>query len=330
VAGLVALVIVNQNLKPEASRTVPTAVATLPSVLPSSIEVASWNLGYAGLGAESDFVADGGTSFLPPSRDVVERNLEGIIRTLGTITSDVKLLQEVPGSGLLTYWVPVRERVQSALAADQVNYRQDVATWGIPWPLALDHGTLLASRANAASVEVVPLPGEPKPMMSFVRRRYALQVARFPIEDGGNWVIANLHLSAFDDGGKVRAEQLAAVMAFATTEYEAGNHVILGGDWNMVLADPKLPSNTDKKFLFWIVDFPAAVLPPGWSIATDTKLPTVRTLYKPYVAGENFVTSIDGFIVSPNVAVESVHAIDTLFANSDHMPVIARFRAAGQ
>ena len=28
---------------------------------------------------------------------------------------------------------------------------------------------------------------------------------------------------------------------------------------------------------------------------------SVRTNLKPYVAGENYVTTIDGFIVSPNV-----------------------------
>lgn len=329
VGYLAAVVIVNQNLKPEASAVTPPAIAGLPSALPAAIEITSWNLGYAGLGTDSDFIADGGDSLLPPSRQSVEANLAGILRTLSTINSDVMLLQEVAGSGLLTYWVPMRERVEAALAGSQISYRRDVATWGIPWPLALDHGTLLASRANAASIETVVLPSEPKPMMQFVRRRYALQVARFPVEggSGGDWVIANLHLSAFDDGGSVRQEQLAAVMAFATAEYAKGNHVVLGGDWNMVLADPGLPSNTDPKHLFWIVDFPKTVLPQGWSIASDAQLPTVRTLYKSYVAGENFVTSIDGFIVSPNVAVESSRAIDTGFANSDHMPVVARFRA---
>jgi hypothetical protein len=39
------------------------------------------------------------------------------------------------------------------------------------------------------------------------------------------------------------------------------------------------------------------------------------------------VTTIDGFIVSPNVAVESVHGFDLGFAHTDHQPVRVRVRA---
>jgi hypothetical protein len=36
---------------------------------------------------------------------------------------------------------------------------------------------------------------------------------------------------------------------------------------------------------------------------------------------------IDGFYVSPNVEIVSVQTTDTGFQNTDHMPVLAAFRA---
>ena len=84
---------------------------------------------------------------------------------------------------------------------------------------------------------------------------------------------------------------------------------------------------TPDEYLFWIHQFPMDHLPQDWQIAIDPTLPTVRTAHKPYIAGENYVTIIDGFIASPNVEVISVNTIDTGFQMSDHMPVVGKFRA---
>ena len=164
-------------------------------------------------------------------------------------------------------------------------------------------------------------------MLGLVVRMFALQVETFASADGGpDWVIVNLHFSALDDGGVVRMEQMRAAFDFAEAKYREGNRVILGGDWNMILMHRDFESNTPEEFLSWIADFPHDEKPEGWTIAVDPARPTVRTLYKPYVPGENFTGIIDGFIVSPNVEVIEVETLDTGFKHSDHMPVIARFR----
>jgi endonuclease/exonuclease/phosphatase family metal-dependent hydrolase len=116
-------------------------------------------------------------------------------------------------------------------------------------------------------------------------------------------------------------------MAWAQREYQSGRHVVLGGDWNFQIAETNFPSTTDARFLFWLFPFPQDALPPGWRIAADPSIASVRTNERPYVAGENYTTVIDGFIVSPNVAIESVHGFDLGFQNSDHQPVRVRVRA---
>ena len=104
-------------------------------------------------------------------------------------------------------------------------------------------------------------------------------------------------------------------------------HVVIGGDWNLRLAPTAFPHNTADRFLFWIRDFPAALTPEGWAWAVDPERPTVRTAHQPYRTGENYRLIIDGFLLSPNVALLDAEADDLDFANADHNPVRIRVTA---
>ncbi len=73
------------------------------------------------------------------------------------------------------------------------------------------------------------------------------------------------------------------------------------------------PHTTTDEFLFWLFPFPQDALLEGWRIAADASVASVRTNERPYVAGENYTTVIDGFIVSPNVSVEEVRGFDLGF-----------------
>ncbi len=298
---------------------------SMPAALGERLTLTTWNLGYAGLGADSDFITDGGKHRFPPSRRSVRRNLAEIVRTLGSLPSDLYLLQEVSDFSPLSWWVPMRAELERALGGKWLEFRQDVGTTGTPPPLRIVHGKMTAAAARPLVTEVLPLPTPAQKRWRF--RQFGIVVTRFAAADSlSHWVIGNLHLSAFDEGGRLRQEQLDAVLAFARREYESGNRVVLGGDWNMVLSDPHYPTRTDEKYLFWIVDFPHHKLPEGWSMAFHDGVPTVRTLHQRYVPGDNYVTTIDGFLLSPNVALERVATTDTQFGPSDHMPVTAVVR----
>jgi len=175
-----------------------------------------------------------------------------------------------------------------------------------------------------AGMQVIKLPLEPTCLAGIIRRNYALLVTRFAIKGSpAQWVIVNLHLAAFDHEGATRQKQFQAVFAFAGKEYQKGNFVVLGGDWNMALTKTGFPHTTDMKLLFWLIDLPKENLSPGWKIACDPTVPSVRTNYQPYVKGENYTTIIDGFIISPNVTINALKTTDTGFEHSDHMPVSA-------
>ncbi len=287
-----------------------------------TLSILTWNLGYAGLGAGSDFVADGGTHYFPPSREAARANADAIARFLGGQDADIILLEELAHGGPVNYWVNLKQRVDAALLDRDALFFADFKTRLAPWPLAMSHGQGIYARRAIESADVVPLPAENSGIMG-VKRRYASIVSRL----ANGWTVASVHLAAFDDDAAVRTRQLRALMVWADREYQSGRRVVIGGDWNLQLAETHFANTTEPRFLFWIFPFPQDALPEGWRIAADAATPSVRTNERPYRRGENYTTVIDGFILSPNVSVEEVRGIDLDFQHSDHNPVLVRLKA---
>ena len=303
------------------------SVANLP-LAGATLDILTWNLGYGGLGAASDFATDGGRHYFPPSRAAVLANAEGIYGFLAGHGPDVVLLQELAHGGPVNYWVDVKARADAALAGRERLFFADFKTRLMPWPLAMTHGQGIYARRAIESADIISLPAENAGILG-VRRRYAATVARLPIagRSTGGWTVITTHLAAFDDDALVRTRQLRELMAWADREYKTGRHVVIGGDFNLQLAQTEFANTTEQRFLFWIFPFPQDAMAPGWHIAADAATPSVRTNERAYHRGENYTTVIDGFLLSPNVALESVHGVDLDFAHSDHNPVQVRVRA---
>jgi hypothetical protein len=70
-----------------------------------------------------------------------------------------------------------------------------------------------------------------------------------------------------------------------------------------------------------------ALFGEGWILAADPGSPSCRSLDRPYDGNrEGFqFYLIDGFIISPNVQLNSVRTVDLDFRNSDHNPVMLNF-----
>jgi len=304
--------------KPLAFKNHQAAQVTTPK-----LKLVTWNLGYGGLGEESDFVTDGGTHMLPPSRRIVKKNIEGINSTIQSIDADVFAFQEVTRISPMNYWVNLKTDLDRVLTHYTAIYRPEILSRMVPAPIRINYGKAFYVKPRISSLRNRPLPLEPINYFGFIKRLYSALVIHIPIQGRDKeWVIFNIHLSAFDKNGNVRMKQLRAVIDMAREEYKAGNYVILAGDWNMVLHQPKNSYTTENRFLFWLIKFPDMILPPDWQIVTSKDIPSVRTLERPYKAAENFTTIIDGFILSPNVGWTSVNAVDTRFRDTDHQPVI--------
>lgn len=303
--------------------------ADLP-IISGEFSILNWNLGYAGLGKDSDFYMDGGEMISPPSKAIVETNLAGIRKVLSENKSDFHIFQELSEPDMLTLGVNVLKGVRQELADYSMFYSSDFRTSFIPTKWALRHGLGVFNRVEIKSTNLIRLSNEPTRLGGVIRRQYHIIATEFEHRDKTQWVLLNIHLSAFDEAGNIRLKQLNELIKIADSYYQSGKHVIVGGDWNIQLSDVEFPSTTKEEFLFWRTQLPIKKILPGWEIIVDETVPTMRSNERPYSKGENFTSIIDGYMISPNVELVSVKTLDTNFEFTDHQPVFARFRVKSE
>jgi len=137
----------------------------------------------------------------------------------------------------------------------------------------------------------------------------------------------NAHLSAYDKGGVIRKQQLQFLKEYVQKEFEKGNYVVVGGDWNhsMPGTDPSI-FKTKQGFPDWLKTIPEDFVPEGFKWAVDKNVPSNRTVDIPFEKDVNFLSVIDGFLVSPNVEVISTKGINLEFENTDHNPVLTELK----
>jgi len=291
-----------------------------------TLRLTCWNIGYAGLGKESDFIADGGRHLRAPSRSHVERNLAAVVHRLRSEDADLLLIQELSRGNYLTYGLDVLDSVRQALQDYGMAFTPTVQVTGLPVVGNLQVGEATLSRFSLSKAVRHALPSR-APLPGITVQHFNTLEARLPIAGRSRqWVVFNVHLAAFDNG-VLRRQQLEALLKLLEAEYAAGNHVVAGGDWNLLLASTNFPNTAEERTKFWVREFPADLALKGWPWAVDATKPTCRTVERPYRPGTNYTCVIDGFLVSPNVEVLGVETLALGFANSDHNPVRLRIRA---
>ncbi len=294
-----------------------------------SVQLLSWNIGYAGLGAESDFFMDGGSAVRAADEETVRRYLDGIAETVAGSGAELVLLQEVDRDSTRSYRtddlpVLLEARGGAQDAACAKNFSVAFVPYPVPPIGKVESGLATLSDYEISASARVSLPCPFSWPIRTVNLKRCMLVTRLPVEGtDAELVIVNLHLEAYDDGeGKV--EQTRQLAEFIRAEYERGNYVIAGGDFNQVF-----PGSTEKYPIFtpelWLPGaFEANVLPEGFQLVSDLDTPSCRLLNEPYNAETAQHYVIDGFILSPNLKLDKLETLDLGFENSDHNPVSLR------
>ena len=320
-AAIIAINYTSTSLKPQSGQGEDLVQAG------ETITVFNWNLGYAGLGKDSDFVADGGKNLYPPSKEIVETNLKGIQTLIKQHPADIHLFQEISEPDMLTLGVDVLAGVRAILPKHDWFFTNDISTRFIPQKNAMHHGLASFARIKTAQVQAIRLSNEPTRLNGILQRQYHIQVREFSDKAGNDWTVINIHLSAFDEGGNIRVQQFEELLEIADKFYQQGKYVVIAGDWNMQLTPTDFPNTTDEKYLFWLKVLPQEKLKSGWQLLVDKTVATARTNERPYTKGENYTTIIDGFLVSPNVKALKVKTLDTNFEFTDHQAIWGEFWA---
>jgi endonuclease/exonuclease/phosphatase family metal-dependent hydrolase len=311
--------------------------ATTRGVAGDTLSVLTWNIGYGGLGAEADFVLDGGTMGRPRAASDVESNLAGVRQVVASSPADVLLLQEVDTRASRSYRLNEVEMLSEVRSGDAAWFALNYRAMFVPYPLRsplgrVKSGLLTLSEYDATSATRLQLPGSYSwPLKLFYPTRCAVLV-RIPSDvPGVDWCLINVHLSAYDSGGVLRAQQLDYVRDLMEGLYAEGHRVVVGGDWNSLFPGVDLddfgPYTTAEEDLTWVQRIPDSWTPPRWQWAYDPASATCRTLEKPYVEGENLTVIIDGFLISPNLRVDDVEGLGLGFEYSDHDPVLVTVSA---
>ncbi|MEZ5056699.1 MAG: endonuclease/exonuclease/phosphatase family protein [Saprospiraceae bacterium] len=303
----------------------------------SLLSFSIWNLGYAGLGKESNFFFDHGSIYFSsgkmvrPDKEITEKNVKGIENWTASHPTDFVLYQEVDFDSKRSYYINVFEACAKKLPGYSAyfapNYKADYVPIPVfePWHA---YGKVLSGLASYSKYQPyetqrIQLPGEfPWPTRIFQLDRCVLE-QRFKTAFGKDLVVMNVHNSAYDKTGELKAQQMKYLNEMVSREYQKGNYVIVGGDWNQCPPgfqfDQFMPGRTQGYTQFSIKnDF----LPEGWTFAYDAKIPTNRKIKEVYQPGTTFETLIDFYLLSPNVKLRNIAGEQLNFEFSDHQPVL--------
>lgn len=297
------------------------------------LKIVTYNIGFGAYAPDFDFFMDGGTMSRAKSRESVAACIDGSIQAMNGAAPDFALIQEVDVGSTRSYQTDQYRMIRDGLGdaygtAFAVNYKVPY----IAYPFYSMHGRVLAGIVTASRFQSdacirLSLPIDE----SWLARLFGLDrcviLSRLPVQNGKELVLLNTHLSAYDKGGQIRQQQLGFIERVLREEYEAGNYVILGGDFNHVF-----PNTDIDRFLKkeprpdWFTYLPESFQPAHYTFQADPNTPTTRSDAQAYDPEYTFTAVIDGFLVSDNIEVTAVQTLDLGFAYSDHQPVTMTFR----
>ncbi|MCS6979171.1 MAG: hypothetical protein NZM15_03605 [Flavobacteriales bacterium] len=291
--------------------------------LPDTLTALIWNIGYGGLGAETDFFFDGGR-MVRPSLELARNYLDNICRFLGQMDSvDFLLLQEVDVHSRRSFYTDQVERISQAMPGRVFSFAKNYDAWFVPQPITQPYGRVvaglmsLARHRPALATRIALKPDATWPTGLFMLDRCLLEW-RFPVGNGKDLIVYNLHLSAYDDGD-VKQNQMDSLRQIFLREYAQGHYIIAGGDWNQ--NPPGYEPSSHNPHLKPTTSVPEIFPAEGWHWAFQTEVPTNRSLQEPYRPGHTPVNVIDFFLLSPNIKLLEVKGLDLGFQDSDHQPV---------
>lgn len=296
-----------------------------------SLQITSWNTGYAGLDASQDFFMDGGSGVRPQTEDTIWENVEGITAQLEELNSDVYFLQEVDANSKRSYYIDQRAQYASAFpdyeSTYAINYKVDYVPYPLPTIGKVEGGLVSLNSFSANQAERISLPVAFSWPIRLGQLKRCLLVNRVPLSGSSKeLVLVNLHLEAYDSG-QGKSAQTKLLVEFLEKEYAKGNYVIAGGDFNQTFTAEDMETYPVLNPELWtpgVLDLSS--LSEGWTLAEDPSVPSCRLLNEPYdpKSPHTQYYIIDGFILSPNVSLQEAITTDAGFRYADHNPLTIR------
>jgi len=307
-----------------------------------SYKALTYNIGFGAYNHDFSFFMDSGTMIdgtavhgtmsRAQSKDIETANTEGALQVTKSQDADFYLMQEVDTKSTRSFKVDQKSIFEQGYPDLSNIYAVNFHSSYLLYPFNEPHGSVLAGLLTMSRYSVSEAIRKSYPVdTSFPTKFFDLDrcftLIRLPVDNGKELVLINSHMSAYDEGGTIRAQQLKLLNDVMAEEYAKGNYVIVGGDFNHALCDTITAFASQQKVPEWVFPLEEADIAKGLGVVKADNLndvPTCRSTDMPYVKGVNYSVVIDGFIVSDNVTASTVN-VDTDFDYSDHNPVLLTF-----
>ena len=311
----------------------------------------TYNIGFGAYTPDFSFFMDGGKSSWTKSKDSVKETIKGAGELVASKDPDFALVQEIDLDATRSYHVNEYSILKENIPAYNCVFAQNYDSAFLFYPFTQPHGK---SKAGLALFSKYPITGSMRrsfPISTSFTKFFDLDrcysISRVPVDNGKELVIFELHMSAYGNSDAIREGQIRMLSEDMQKEYEAGNYVICGGDFNHDLkaadtqskasdADNNTQTGSEDSAEpeSWAYPFPRSELPEHFSFCLDQLSEdeknnlwnSARNADMEYVPGETYTVTLDGFIISDNVECTKYENVNTGYSYSDHDPVYMEFQ----
>lgn len=295
-----------------------------------SYSIMTYNIGFGAYQPDFSFFMDGGESSWGKDAESVAGAVCGAGELVRSLNPDFVLLQEVDRDGTRSYHIDELELLNQSLKGYYYTYAQNYDSPFLFYPLLEPHGANRAGIVSYSRGEIKDALRRSLPISEsfskFVDLDRCYSISRIPLKDGRMFCLYNIHMSAYGSSDELRSGQLSMLCGDMEADYKAGNYVVCGGDFNHNLKIEYRENEPE-----WAHLFPRESLPEGFRMAIDEAEEenivhnTCRDTGAPYDESTSYTVTLDGFIVSDNVTVNSYIHVHNGYRNSDHDPVLMEF-----
>ncbi|MBS6563290.1 MAG: hypothetical protein KH328_08085 [Staphylococcus sp.] len=302
--------------------------------------ITTYNIGFGAYNHDFSFFMDQGKMLSgekvkgklskATSKEIVLTNTRGAIEEITAFNPDFAFFQEVDTNSTRSFQVNQFKMLQESLAKMASVHVSNFHSAYLFYPILDPHGVVNSGIATFSKYKIDKVIRKSLEITDAFPSKFfdldrCFSASYLKTNHDNYLVIVNVHLSAYDKGGVYRKKQLQQLNSFLEVEYQKGNYVVCGGDFNHDIANSMYVFETKQEKPEWVYALNNDDLNENFSFATNNNIPTCRSTDMPYEKNVNYTVVLDGFIVSKNVDVIMVENVDTNFEYSDHNPVYMKF-----
>ena len=189
----------------------------------------TYNIGFGAYTPDFSFFMDGGKSSWAKSKKSVLKTVKNAGNLTKSYDPDFALIEEIDLNSTRSYHVNEYSILKKCLKNYDTVFAQNYDSAFLFYPFTQPHGS---SKAGLALFSRYPIKDS---------------LRRIPVDNGKYLVIFQLHMSAYGNSDKIRKGQIRMLSADMKKEYEAGNYVLCGGDFNHDLKAAEDDDSTDRE-----------------------------------------------------------------------------------